>query len=104
MAKIFISVLYTFFNVYVTFIFGPVFDLLDGLILTLNIDNLINNFLYVIDNYVVPFSVWFFEQIPPLTFEVIGLAVGFYIGFYSISFAINLILKALKLLKKFPMA
>lgn len=104
MAKVFIGVIYAVFNLVANHLFGPIFTLLDTLIIGLNIEPFISNFTNILQLYVTPFVGWFMVQIPPFTLSVIVMAIGFYISFYALSFAVNIILKVLKLLKKLPMA
>lgn len=104
MAKTLFKVLFGFLNLLASTIFGPIFQLLDALLLGLNFDSFVNNFLSVLDTYVVPFTVWFLEQIPPMTLSVIILEVTFTVSFFALSFSINIILKILKLIKKLPVA
>lgn len=104
MAKVFIGVVYAIFNLVANHIFGPIFTLLDTLILGLGIDGFISNFTNVLQLYITPYVGWFLIQIPPVTLNVIAMAIGFYISFYVISFSVNIILKVLKLIKKLPMA
>lgn len=104
MARILIEVVFKLFRYIVLGVFGPIFDVLDSLFATLNLNQYVSLFNNILTQYVGPMVGFFFEFMGPHTISVIGLEIAVTIGFYGIMIATTFFLKVLKFIKKLPLA
>lgn len=104
MSNVLLTVIYTFLKTIISTFLGPVFQAIDGLLISLNLTSYINLFNSVLYTYVGPAVGFFFEFMGPLTIGVLVLEFTVYVAYYAITMATTWILKVLNLIKKLPLA
>lgn len=104
MGSAILQVFIDFLNLLAAHIFGPLFAVIDSLWDVIELTPYINNFNTFIQTYVAPFISYFLDAIPPLTLSVIVLELTVTLFIFNLSLAVHIGLKALKLMKKLPLA
>lgn len=104
MAATILQVFINFLNLLAGHIFGPLFTLTDSLWDLIQLTPYLDRFNIFIQTYVAPFIAYFMDAIPPLSLSVIILELTVSLFIFNLSLAVHIGLKALKLMKKLPLA
>lgn len=96
-------------NGLINMLFSPIFSGLNNVMTSffgnLLLSPVLLNFYNVLNGFVIPYLRYFLDLIPPLTFDVIILALDFFILVHAWELTVGIIFKALRLIKEFvPLA
>lgn len=104
MVNAFLTGILSFFLSLASGILQPVFNLLNTIINITGVSSVLPYINTVLNDYILPSSVWFINLIPPLTKTMILAEITLYVTFFAFNIAYGLVLDLLSLIKKLPFA